>query len=131
MYSLSAQRCWKRAEHIPDLFCHSTRLTGMRYMACGVLLALATVVAPSAAEDPGRVRAATPTTVTVRGEQDPVRQLPTGRKEGLGAKVVSGLKGTARKTWSGLVSVGGWFLNENDDIPSERERRAETPGEPR
>jgi hypothetical protein len=96
-----------------------------------VLLALLAVVAPATGEDPGRVRANEATTVTVRGQQDPVEPLRTAPKAGLGAKFVSGVKGTAQKTWNGIVHVSGRLLNDNDDIPYGRERRTATTPEPR
>ena len=114
-----------------DLFLNGTRPTDMKLMACGVFFAIVAAVGPAAAQDVERVRAATPTTVTVQGQQDAVDPFHTARKQGLGAKIVSGVKGAVGKTWNGIVHVGGWLLDENDDIPSERDRRASTAAEPR
>ena len=95
----------------------------MRFIPCIPVLALLAVAAPAFGEDPGRVRANEPTTVTVRGQLEPVPRI-AAQKGGLGARLANGVKGTARKTWNGIIYLGGLFIDEDDVIPSERERRA-------
>src|SRR5688572_27535214 len=95
----------------------------MRFIPCALLLALSAVASTAFGEDVGRVRADAPTTVTVRGQVERLDPLRVAQKGGLAAKFVSGVKGTARWTWHGVVHIGGWLLDENDDIPSQRERR--------
>jgi hypothetical protein len=90
-----------------------------------VLLALLPLAsAKQDKKDPDRVRAKEPTTVTVYGEQERVKtnEAEQDRRKSSGA--LGGLKNAASKTWNGIVGFGGWLLNVDDDIPSERERRS-------
>jgi hypothetical protein len=76
-----------------------------------------------------RVRAKEPTTVTVYGKQDRVETRESAQDRNGG--VVGGLKNVAAKSWNGLISFGGWLLNTDDDVPSERERRTRSQQEER
>ena len=95
----------------------------MRFIPCVPVLALLAAAAPAYGQDPGQVRANEPTTVTVRGQLEPVAPRIAAQKAGLGARFANGIRGTARKTWNGIIYLGGLFIDEDDVIPSERERR--------
>jgi hypothetical protein len=75
-------------------------------------------------EERDRVRAKEPSTVTVYGRQDRVEAKESERKGQSGNRAVNGLKNAAAGAWNGIISFGGWLLNTDDDIPSERERRS-------
>lgn len=76
-----------------------------------------------------RIRAKEPTTVTVEGRSDPVQTQNSERSSSGDEKRESGLKAFVSKTWGGIVRFGGWLMNANDDIPSERERRSRSQSE--
>jgi hypothetical protein len=70
-----------------------------------------------------RVRAKEPTVVTVRGKADQVDPEASEQRGGV-SKVGHGIRDGVGKVWNGIVSFGGWLLNKDDDIPSDRERRS-------
>jgi hypothetical protein len=74
-----------------------------------------------AKQDTERVRARQPTTVTVHGRVDPVDPERSAQEGGVEKR--SGVARALAKTWNGIVSFGGWLLDKDDVIPSERERR--------
>jgi hypothetical protein len=94
-----------------------------------LLLVLAVIVVPVFAQersrDTGQVRAKEPTVVTVRGTADAVETNRAEQKKGFGTRVGRGARNVATKTWNGIVDFGGWLLNGGDDVPSERERKAD------
>jgi hypothetical protein len=81
---------------------------------------------PGAEDDPqkkDRVRAKEPTVVTVEGQADRVNEDRSTPDKSLPAKIGSGIKTGVTGAARAIVGFGGWLLNADDDIPSERERR--------
>jgi hypothetical protein len=104
-----------------------SRLTIVNWPTVALALTLLIPGSIAGAEDEtqkkGRVRAKEPTVVTVEGRADKVDEDRSASGKSLPAKIGSGIRAGAAGAARAIVGFGGWLLNTDEDIPSDRERR--------